>query len=218
MKVLSVNIATPTSIDYKGKSIKTGIFKEPVNGAIPVTAENLAGDKQADLKNHGGEHKAVYAYSSDHYLYWSDVLKKPLIKPGAFGENLTISGLDESKLNIGDQLEVGSCLLEVTQPRVPCFKLGIAFNDKNMPRLFVASNRTGAYLRVIKEGTIEAGDDVVVSKKNPFNISVQEIFRACFDRDYTESVSLMENAIKIPELSGEWKAFLSTKLSRVKTG
>ena len=217
MKVLSVNIGTPTSVDYQGKSIKTGIFKEPVKGAISVTTVNLSGDNQVDLKNHGGEHKAVYAYSSDHYLYWSDVLKIPLMKPGAFGENLTISGLDESKLNIGDQLAVGSCLLEVTQPRVPCFKLAIAFKDKNMPRLFIASNRTGAYLRVIKEGAIEAGDNAVVSKKNPFNISVHTIFRACFDKDYKESVSVMEKAINIPELSEEWREFLSTKLSRVNT-
>lgn len=215
MNLLSINTSLPTDIEYQGKTISTGIFKRPIVGPIFVAKENLKSDQQADLKNHGGEHKAVYAFSSDHYPYWRNVLQKSDLKPGIFGENLTISGFDESTLHIGDQLNIGQCILEVTQPRIPCFKLGIAVGNKNMPRLFVENFATGAYLRVIREGLIEVGNEVAVINKNAFNLSIKSLFRAYFDKNYKKSKHVMEQALLIPELSPEWKKKLSVRLSAV---
>lgn len=213
MNILSINISIPTDIDYQGKMVTTGIFKKPVTKPVYVSKSNLAGDQQADLNKHGGEHKAVYAFSSDHYSYWSKILKNPEMKPGIFGENLTISGFDESYLHIGDQLSIGQCLLEITQPRVPCYKLGIAVGNKNMPRLFVANFATGVYLRVIEEGYIEIGDAVEVVKQGKFQISIKSLFRSFFDNNYEESRSIMEKALLIPELSPEWAEKLSARLA-----
>ncbi|MEE9337585.1 MAG: MOSC domain-containing protein [Methylococcaceae bacterium] len=212
MNLLSINTSLPIEIEDQGRTISTGIFKKPVEGSIFVTKDNLKDDLQADLKNHGGEHKAVYAFSSDHYPYWSDVLQNSELKPGVFGENLTISGLDESSLHIGDQLSVGQCILEITQPRVPCFKLGIAVKNKNMPRLFIENFATGVYLRVLQEGLIEAGNKVELIKEGKFKVSVKSLFRAYFDKNYQASRSVMETAVLIPELSSEWKKKLSVRL------
>ncbi|MCK5830899.1 MAG: MOSC domain-containing protein [Methylococcales bacterium] len=213
MNLLSINTTLPTDIEYQGKTISTGIFKQPIEGSIFVAKDNLKGDLQADLKNHGGEHKAVYAFSADHYPYWSDVLQNSELKPGIFGENLTISGFDESSLHIGDQLSIGQCVLEITQPRVPCFKLGIAFKNKNMPRLFIENFATGIYLRVLQEGFVEAGNTVKLIKEGKFKVSVQSLFRAYFDKNYQASRSIMETAVLIPELSSEWTKKLSVRLS-----
>ncbi len=212
MNLLSINTSLPTEIEYQGRTISTGIFKKPVEGAVFVGKDNLKDDLQADLKNHGGEHKAVYAFSSDHYPYWSDVLQNSGLKPGIFGENLTISGLDESSLHIGDQLSVGQCILEITQPRVPCFKLGVAVKNKNMPRLFIENFATGVYLRVLQEGLIEAGNKVELIKEGKFKVSVKSLFRAYFDKNYQASRSIMETAVLIPELSSEWEKKLSVRL------
>ena len=192
-----------------------GFLKKPAEGAVFVTKNNLKDDLQADLKNHGGEHKAVYAFSADHYAYWSNVLQNSDLKSGTFGENLTISGFDESTLHIGDQLSIGQCILEITQPRVPCFKLGIAVKNKNMPRLFIENFATGAYLRVIQEGFIETGNKVELIKEGKFKMSVKSLFRAYFDKNYQASRSVMETAVLIPELSSEWAKKLSVRLSSV---
>jgi len=215
MNLLSINTTLPTKIEYQGRIISTGIFKKPVTGPVFIAKDNLNGDQQADLKNHGGEHKAVYAFSSDHYPYWSKVLQNSELKPGIFGENLTISGFDETSLNIGDQLGVGHCILEVTQPRVPCFKLGIAVGNMNMPRLFIENFATGAYLRVLQEGFIEAGNAVEVIKEGQFKLSIQSVFRAYFDKEYRQPVSVMQKALLLPELSTEWRKKLSVRLVKI---
>ena len=213
MNLLSINISLPTEIKYQGRTISTGIFKKPVDGPVFVTKDNLKNDLQADLKNHGGEHKAVYAFSSDHYPYWRNKLKNSELKPGVFGENLTISGFDESTLHIGDHLSIGQCILEITQPRVPCFKLGIAVKNKKMPRLFIENFATGAYLRVIEEGFIEKGSKVERIKEGKFKVSVKSLFRAYFDKNSQVSRSVMETAVLIPELSSEWSKKLAVRLS-----
>ncbi len=213
MNLLSINASLPTDIEYQGKVISTGIFKKPVAGAVFVAKNNLKDDLQADLKNHGGEHKAVYAFSADHYPYWSNVLQNPELKPGIFGENLTISGFDESTLHIGDQFSIGQCILEITQPRVPCFKLGVAVDNKKMPRLFIEHFATGAYLRVLREGLIDTGNKVELIKEGVFKVSVKSLFRAYFDKNYQASTSVMETAVQIPELSSEWLKKLSLRIS-----
>ena len=213
MNLLSINTSLPIQIEDQGKTITTGIFKKPIEGSVFVSKVNLKDDLQADLKNHGGEHKAVYAFSSDHYSYWSNVLQNPELKLGVFGENLTISGFDESILHIGDQLSIGTCILEITQPRVPCFKLGIAVKNKNMPRLFIENFATGAYLRVLQEGFIETGSRVKLVKESEFKVTIKALFRAYFDKNYRAPRTVLERALLIPELSSEWRKKLSIRLS-----
>jgi len=205
MKLLSINTSGSLPVEYQGKIISTGIFKKPITGPVYVAKDHLQGDQQADLKHHGGEHKAVYAFSFDHYAYWSKILKKEPLNKGIFGENLTISGFDEGSLHIGDQLRIGKCLLEITQPRVPCHKLGLAVGNKNMPRLFIEHFATGIYMRVLKEGFIEAGDEPIVSYQNPFKVSVKSLFRAVYDKNFDQAEQLIATAKQIPELSQEWQ-------------
>ncbi|SHE22965.1 MOSC domain-containing protein [methanotrophic endosymbiont of Bathymodiolus puteoserpentis (Logatchev)] len=216
MNLLSVNISKATEVEYQGKIISTGIFKKPITTPLLISKENLQGDQQVDLKNHGGEHKAIYAFSSDHYPYWSNVLKNTQLTAGIFGENLTISGFDESSLCIGDHISIGQCVLEVSQPRIPCFKLGIALQNKDMPRLFIEHFATGIYLRVLQEGLIETGNKVEVIKKGKLKLSVQSVFRAYFDKAYLESIPVMEKALQVPELAPEWRKKLALRLSSKK--
>lgn len=215
MKLISINISEPIDIEYEGETITTGIFKKPVAGPVLAGREHLAGDGQADLHNHGGESKAVYAFSADHYPYWRDTLNADL-QPGAFGENLTLAGLDEAALHIGDRLQVGGCLLEITQPRVPCFKLAIAMNNKKMPKLFVNRFATGMYLRVIEEGELAIGNKVELVQLEPSGISVKILFRAVFDKHFKDRKVTIEQALSIPALSPEWRLTLTEKLASLK--
>ncbi len=212
MQLLSINSSLSTTIEYQGKTIATGIFKQPVSGPVFINKTGLQGDQQVDLKNHGGEHKAVYAFSFDHYPYWRQTLQNPQLTSGIFGENLTISGFNETRLHIGDQIQIGDCLLEVSQPRIPCFKLGIALNNKDMPRLFIEHFATGIYLRVLQEGLIEKGNKVKVIKEGQFKLNVDSVFRAYYDKDCTDAISIMEKALLIPELAPEWRKKLSLRL------
>lgn len=214
MEVVSVNISTPIEVEYQGKTITTGIFKKPVEGSVSIRNHNFVGDGQADLINHGGTDKAVYTFSSDHYPHWRDVLKTQDLAPGTFGENLTISKLDESELHIDDQLSIGSCVLEVSQPRVPCFKLGIAVNSKTMPKLFTQNFETGVYFRVLQEGSITAGDQVSVTQQDPSKISIKALFQAYFDKKFKGSQDIFERALLIPALADEWRNHLSARLAR----
>lgn len=214
MELISINVSLPSDIEYEGKIISTGIFKKPVECPVYVSRENLAGDRQVDLINHGGEHKAVYAFSCDHYPYWRNVLGKPDMNYGQIGENLTISGFDESTLHIGDQLQVGGCLLEITQPRVPCFKLGIAVGNKKMPRLFVQHFATGIYLRVLQEGVIETGHTVELVSPGKHQLSVKNLFRSYYDKHFSGARQVLETALDIPELSQEWRGKVLMRLEK----
>jgi MOSC domain-containing protein YiiM len=205
MKLISVNTSKQKAIEYQGKEILTGIFKEPVEGETFVRKGNLEGDEQADLLNHGGHHKAVYAFSYEHYGYWSERLKNPNLRHGTFGENLTISGFDEASVFIGDQFSIGECVLEISQPRVPCFKLGIALNSTKAPKLFTKSFNTGVYFRVIKEGMISAGDQVKKVNSVPDSVSVRSLFRAYFDKSYEHSNQIVTKALLLDELAPEWQ-------------
>jgi MOSC domain-containing protein YiiM len=205
MKLLSINVSLPVIVHNRGKDISTGIYKKPVDGPVAVRALNLDGDQQVDLKNHGGEFKAVYAYSYDHYQYWEELLDMGKMPMGQFGENLTISALDESKLCIGDRLEIGGAIFVITQPRVPCFKLGIRFENPDMPTMFIKSGYTGVYLKVLEEGFIEAGDEVEIIRRSDAGVTVRGIFEAFYNYDAVSSQSMFESALKVPELSPEWR-------------
>jgi len=160
MRVVSVNISLPKTVEWRGRKVTTAIFKEPVEGRVRIRRTGLVGDRQADPSVHGGPTKAVYAYPSEHYPLWRRELGRADLPCGSFGENLTTEGLDERTLRVGDRLRVGSALLEVTQPRMPCYKLGIRFGRLDMVRRFLASGRSGFYLAVLEEGDVAAGDPI----------------------------------------------------------
>jgi MOSC domain-containing protein YiiM len=205
MIVESTNISRVRKVQYRGDTYKTGIFKQSVTGPLELSTEGVAGDVICDLVNHGGAHKAVYGFSVDHYAHWRDILGKPDLAHGAFGENLTISGLDEDSICIGDQFSIGSALLEVSQPRVPCFKLGIALEDERAPALFTRHMHTGIYFRVLKGGTVSVGDEISLSGRHPGEISVHKLFRAYHDRNFDGGREILQAAVHIAELAPEWQ-------------
>ena len=160
MKILSVNVGRPREVEWRGERVLTSIWKSPVAGRVAVRRTNLAGDEQSDLSVHGGPEKAVYVYPSEHYAFWRAELPGMELSFGQFGENLTSEGLLESELAIGDRLRIGSAEFQITQPRVPCFKLGIRFGRPDLVKRFLRAGRSGFYLAVTKEGELGAGDEV----------------------------------------------------------
>ncbi len=172
-QVVSVNIGTPRGVQWRGQLVETAIWKQPVAGDVRFEGVNLVGDDQADRGVHGGVDKAVYAYSVEDYAWWA-AAKGPLA-PGSFGENLTTTGNDLSNSHIGDRWHVGSTVLEVAQPRRPCFKLGIRMGDDGFPRLFTLARRPGAYLRILSEGTITAGDVIQVEPAEQPAITISDL-------------------------------------------
>src|SRR5689334_232381 len=174
MKVLSVNVGLPRDVQIDDRTVATGIYKVPITERVRVRTLNLDGDRQADLKVHGGIDKAVYAYPSEHYAFWQEELGEEL-RWGAFGENLTVAGLDETTVSIGDQLGVGTAVFAASQPRLPCFKLAAKFQRDDMIQRFKDSRRTGFYLRVLQEGELQAGDPIVILREDPARVTVREL-------------------------------------------
>ena len=180
MKIISVNVGRPRLVEWRGHTIKTSIWKSPVEGRVRVGRENLEGDQQSDLSVHGGEDKAVYAYPSEHYAYWRTELPDMQLPWGAFGENLTTEGLLEQNVMLGDRLRAGTAEFVVTQPRLPCFKLGIRFGSERMIVRFLRSGRSGFYLAVLREGDIGAGDAVEIVAHDPQALSIADVFAERF--------------------------------------
>ncbi len=215
MQVISINTSVLKEANHQGKTILTGIFKKPTSKPVMVSKLNLENDKQGDLENHGGEHKAVYAFSQHHYPYWRNTLNQQELSPGAFGENLTVEHLDEANIQLGDQYQIGQCILEVSQPRVPCFKLGLALNNKQAPKLFTQHFHTGVYFRVVKEGTIQTGDTLELSKRVPNSVSVHELFRAKFDKSFDGAQDIIAKAYPLDCISPEWRAKVDKLYARM---
>ncbi len=211
MKLISINISKPVEIQYQGKTVLSGIFKKPAHNKVYVSTNNIDGDAQADLINHGGNHKAVYAFSFNHYKYWRDILNNPNLGYGVFGENLTISDLNESQLYIGDQFSIGECILEVSQPRVPCFKLGVALKNTKAPKLFTKTFCTGVYFRVIKEGFIAPENSVIKISEEPESVSIKSLFQAYFDPNYLSANKIFAKALCLNKLAPEWRDKLLKK-------
>lgn len=180
MKLLSIQVGRPRKVRWDAKTVSTGIFKEPVPGRTMLHRDNLEGDQQADLTVHGGWDKAVYVYPSEHYPLWQAELSGIPLSYGMFGENFTTQGLDESSVHIGDRFRVGGAVVEVTQPRMPCYKLGIRFGCPDMPKRFHASGRCGFYLAVLQEGEVGAGDIWERLARNDQEVSVIETYRRLF--------------------------------------
>lgn len=182
MKLVSVQVGRPRTVRWHGKPVSTGIYKVPVGDRIMLYRFNLDGDQQADLTVHGGRDKAVYVYPSEHYPVWQAEFLDTRLPYGMFGENFTTEGLDEESVHIGDQFRIGDAVVEVTQPRMPCYKLGIRFGHPDMPKRFHASGRCGFYLAVLREGEVGAGDQWEHIARNDEPVSVIERYRQYFQQ------------------------------------
>ena len=212
MRLLSVNVSLPKEIRYGSKTVETGIFKEPVERRISLRKLNLDGDGQADLENHGGPHRAAYAYPVENYGYWGRELGREDFSFGQFGENFTVEGMTEDDVHIGDVFRVGRALVEVSQPRPPCFKLGIKMGMPRFPKLFLASGRVGFYLRVLEEGEVGAGDAFERVGADPEGMTVREMS----DLLFFESSNLRgaERALRIRALSPGWRGSFEERLAK----
>lgn len=217
MKVISVNVGLSRTVQWKGKAVSTGIFKAPVSGRIHLRTLNFDGDRQADLSVHGGRDKAVYLYPAEHYAYWRRELPDMTLPWGMFGENLTTEGLQEDDtLQIGDRFRVGSAELVVTQPRLPCFKLGLRFGRNDMVKRFLASGRTGFYVKVVAEGEVAAGDPVVLVERPRGSVAVTEITRLyARDRDDLEGLRRIVDVAALPD---HWRDYFKEQINRVRAG
>ncbi len=210
MKLLSLNVARPRLTVYKGETINTGIFKQPVDGPVALRTLNLDGDRQADLSVHGGPNKAVYGYPAEHYDYWRDQLPGIDLPWGAFGENFTTTGLHENDLHIGDRLQLGSAILMVRQTRTPCYKLAAKFQRDDMLERFLASGHSGVYFSVEQEGKVAAGDTFTFLSRNLEGITIEEMNRLIATDRYNRA--LLEKAIATEALPENWRDHFSRRL------
>jgi MOSC domain-containing protein YiiM len=213
MNVLSVNVSLPRDVVWRGKPISTGIYKEPVAGRVPLHQLNLDGDRQADLRVHGGPEKAVYVYPSEFYELWSRERPELDFGPGMFGENLTTEGLLDVDVNVGDRFRVGTAELVVTQPRLPCFKLGIKMGRDEFVTEFLERGLHGFYLAVAREGEVAAGDPIVELSRDPNGFRVTEITRL-FVHDRSD-VEGLRRAVKLDVVPESWRGYFHTRLSRI---
>src|SRR2546425_6280602 len=210
MKLISVNVGLPREITVGGKTVKTSIWKNPIQGRVHVSTLNLDGDQQSDLSVHGGVDKAVYVYPSEHYSYWRTQLPDVELPWGAFGENFTSEGILEDQTKIGDRIQIGSAEFVVTQPRMPCFKLGIRFNRSDMVKRFLQSGRTGFYFAVLKEGEVAAGDSIELIEGDEHNIPVADVVNL-YRGDATNQ-DLLRRVSELPSLPNSWREYFHKRL------
>jgi MOSC domain-containing protein YiiM len=217
MQLVSVNVGLPREVTWHGRSVTTAIYKDPVEGRIALRTLNLDGDRQADLSVHGGQHKAVYCYPLAHYDYWKTELPGQKLPMGSFGENFTVNGTSENLLeesvHLGDQFSVGSAEVVVTQPRLPCYKLGLRFQSDDMVKRFLASGRTGFYFAVTREGEVGAGNQIKVLARDANAVTVSEITRLYVAKRYGEAeISSVRRALQVAALPGSWKEYFRERL------
>jgi MOSC domain-containing protein YiiM len=210
VKLLSVNVGLPREAEWHGRKVLTSIWKSPKEGRVRVGRLNLEGDKQSDLSVHGGPEKAVYAYPSEHYAFWRGEFPDMNLPWGSFGENLTIEGLLEQDVMIGDQIAVGSARFMVTQPRMPCFKLALRFGRDDMVKRFMQSGRTGFYLAVLDEGELGSGDPMEFIARDRHGLSVADV-ASLYARD-ADNQALLRKAIDSPALPEDWREYFRKRL------
>lgn len=204
--VVSVNVGRTRQFEYEERAVQSAIWKNPVTGRIAVRGVNLDGDEQADRRAHGGPDKAVYAYAIEDTRWWEKQIGRPL-SYGNFGENLTTQGIDVNDALIGEHWKIGSTVLEVSEPRVPCWRLGVRMNDKLFPRRFTEALRPGSYLRIVVEGDVGAGDEIRIIERPNHTMTIRDVFRI-YTRDHAE----VETLLSIPQLSESWKRW-ATKVA-----
>jgi MOSC domain-containing protein YiiM len=209
-KLISINVSLPKEVSYKGTVFKTGIFKEPVEGRVMLRTLNLDGDGQADLKNHGGSFRAVYAYTLENYEYWERELGRDGMRYGQFGENLTVAGMPEDGVHIGDVYRVGGAVVQVTQPRPPCKKLGIRMGMLRFPKLMLPTGRVGFYLRVLQEGEVGAGDPIELVEADPQGITVRQMINLLYFEP--DNFALMAKAADLEALTPRWREIFADRL------
>ena len=210
MSVLSVNVGLPREVLWRGKPVTTGIWKEPVAGRVRLRRLNLDGDRQADLRVHGGQDKAVYAYPSEFYELWSRERPELELGPGTFGENLTLEGLLDDDVSVGDRFQIGTAELVVTQPRLPCFKLGLRMGRDEFVTEFLERGLLGFYLAVAREGAVAAGDAIVELQRDPRRFGVTEVARLyATDRDDVETMRLAADHAALPE---SWREYFRKRV------
>jgi MOSC domain-containing protein YiiM len=213
MKIISINVGRPRLVMRNGEPVSTGIFKEPVHGRVMMRTLNLDGDRQADLSVHGGPEKAVYVYPSEHYAFWKRELPDMELPWGMFGENLTTEGMFETEINIGDRFRIGSAEVMVTQPRMPCYKLGIRFDRTDIIKRFLMSERSGFYLSVLREGEVGTGDEFGLIQKNSSGVRVVDVTRLYSSEK--RNVDLMRRAIATEALPSSWREYFQTRLENL---
>ncbi len=212
MKLLSLNVGRPRLTTYQGNTINTGIFKQSVSGPVQLRTLNLDGDQQADLRVHGGPYKAVYAYPSEHYPFWRQEFPELDLPWGMFGENFTTSGLAEDDLHIGDRFQIGSAIVMVRQPRMPCYKLAAKFQRDDMLQRFLLSGRSGFYFSVEQEGSVAVEDTFALLKQNKNGITISEMNRLYAREKYNQE--LLQKAIHTEALPEDWREYLRERLER----
>ena len=213
MKLVSVNVGLPQEVIWKGKTVTTGIFKEPVEERVKVRFLNLDGDRQADLTVHGGLDKAIYVYPVEHYEYWRGELPEMELPWGMFGENLTTVGLLEDSVNIGDRFRIGTAEVMVTQPRMPCYKLGIKFGRANMVKQFLDSRLTGFYFSVLQEGEVGVGDAMELISRDENNVTVADITRLYVRQ--RDDLQMLHRAAQVKALPDGWRDYFQQQLDKL---
>jgi len=213
MQLVSVNVGLPREVTWKGRIVTTGIFKEPVEGRVRVRRLNLAGDQQADVSVHGGPDKAIYAYPSEHYRDWRGELPGMELPWGMFGENLTTEGLLEDTVHIGDTLRIGTAVMMVTRPRLPCYKLGIRFGRSDMIKRFRASRRSGFYLAVLQEGEVAAGDPIEVLRRDRHAVAVADIIRLSVHE--VADPDLLHRVVQVAALPESWRSSFQEQIEQI---
>jgi MOSC domain-containing protein YiiM len=209
-KVLSVNVGGVREFNYNGRPARSAIWKTPVKGRIAARGVNLAGDDQADRKAHGGPDKVVYAYAVEDARWWQQQIGRALAA-GELGENLTTEGIDSNQALVGERWQIGTTVLEVSEPRIPCWRLGVRMNDKTFPRTFTQALRPGAYFRLIVEGDVGAGDEIRVIERPDHDVTIREVFRI-----YTSAHEEAERLLAVPRMSESWKRWARDLLQETK--
>jgi MOSC domain-containing protein YiiM len=209
-RVLSVNVGTEREFEYRGRRAKSAIWKSPAAGRIAARGVNLAGDHQADRKAHGGPDKAIYAYALEDIRWWEQQIGRSLAY-GEFGENLTTEGIEGNNALVGDRWEIGTTVLEVSEPRIPCWRLGVRMNDEMFPRRFTEALRPGPYLRIVAEGEMGAGDEIRVVERPDHNLTIRDVFRI-----YTRDRDEVERLLAVPQMSESWRRWADDWVRKVK--
>lgn len=216
MELVSVNVGLPREVTYRTRTYPTSIFKDPVKGRVAVARLNLEGDCQGNPETHGGPDMAVYVYSRDHYPFWENDLGVGPLACGAFGENFTVTGMADDEVSVGDVFRIGSARFQVTEPRTPCHKLAMKFDDQALPRRFFKSGRLGFYFRVLEEGAVGAGDEIICESRDPAGLTIAEVAGLWADKG--ADTGALDRALGVAPLSATWRKAFETRRAAASAG